>query len=788
MKKIFLFLMFPIFSFSQNIDNQSITNIIKSKPVEINGQISANSIYYNANKNSGRSPFTYFLQGMLNVTIYSFSMPIEYSFSNQGENLDYKLPFEYNSLSLHPTYKWVTAHIGTVNMSFSPYTMNGHQFVGGGVDLTPSKSLTINAMSGELRKAIHDDGNPRTTPSYSRMGYGIKAQLKKGKYSLGVTGFYAKDDENSIDFIPEARNILPKENLVLSIEGEIKMGKNYTLQTEYASTAISQDIRATPLKTNDFSLTGVFFNNRISTEYHNAIKTRFGYTQKSINLGIGYERIDPGYETLGAYFFNNDFENITLDLANTFFKNKLSLSLNIGYQRDNLNNAKANSTNRTIGSINAQATLSERLSLTGSFSNFTTYTNTRPNQFDDVNDADVLDEQVEELNYRQLSRNATVSMNYILSNKKTSIQNLAVNYVLNDVANEQDGNVRIGDVSSFHNLSCAHSINIPKNNISISTAINATYNTVGREESTTWGPTLSIGKRFFNKTLTSRLGGSYNQSSGISGNSKITNFRLNLGYVAFEKHNFSLNAIQLFKSVDQKDNFNEFTVTFGYHYAFGFKKPKIKINRKERNRSDSIKIRYKQYFFEGLPKEITPNLTLIPEKEGFAHLIKGKKQRLSTLTNQLIETQEKDKKVYKEVALSYLKEMDSYFDFIDFYNQKLYESYLKLVEEAQQIDRQIRDEYIILSAKINSADDKDPEDLIQQTILQKRYEAHKELLNSLISWNLKLEHIKHPKEEMRNFKKNYAAKVFEMFQTDRSDTEIVKYIEIRLADRFHKML
>jgi len=390
LKKKLLFLLFPIFSFSQNIDNQYVTNIIKSKPLKINGQVSANSVYFNANKNSNRSPFTYFLQGVLNVNVYSFSMPIEYSFSNQGENLDYKLPFDYNALSLHPTYKWITAHIGTVNMSFSPYTLNSHQFKGGGVDLIPSKSLTINGMTGELRKAINDDGNPRTTPSYSRMGYGIKTQFRKEKYSIGLTGFYAKDDQNSIDVIPEARNIVPKENLVLSIDGEVRIAKKYSVQAEYASTAISQDIRATQSETTDFSLAGVFFNGRSSTEYHTAIKTRFGYTLRSMNLGVGYERIDPGYETLGAYFFNNDFENITLDLANTFFKNKLSIALNIGYQRDNLSNLKANSTNRNIGSVNMQAVLSERLSLVGSFSNFTTYTNTRPNQFDDVNDADLL--------------------------------------------------------------------------------------------------------------------------------------------------------------------------------------------------------------------------------------------------------------------------------------------------------------------------------------------------------------------------------------------------------------
>ncbi len=788
MKKIFLFLLFPILSFSQQIDNQSVINVLESKPLKVNGQISANGVYYSSNKNLNREPFTYFIQGMLNISVYSFSMPIEYSFSNQGENLNYTLPFDYNTLSLHPSYKWVTAHIGTVTMNFSPYTMNGHQFTGGGVDVKPSKSLTINAMAGELRKAINDDGNPKTTPSYSRMGYGLKTRLEKKKYKLGITGFYAKDDQNSIDSIPEARNILPKENLVLSIEGEAKIGKNYVVQAEYASTAITQDTRAISSETNSTTLAGSFFNNRTSTEFYNAIKTRLGYTMRSVQLGVGYERIDPGYETLGAYFFNNDFENITLDLANTFFRNKVSLALNIGYQRDNLNNAKVNSTNRTIGSINAQVTLSERLTLIGSFSNFTTFTNTQPDQFDEVNDADLLDEQLEELSYKQLSRNATLSMNYILSNKKTSVQNLALNYALNDVVNEQDGNIRIGDVSSFHNASVSHSINFTQNNLILSTAINGTYNTIGRDESTTWGPTVSIGKHFFNKTLRSRFGASYNQSNGLSGNVNVTNFRINFGYVLLEKHNFNLNAIQLFKSVDNQDNFNEFTATFGYNYTFGLKKPRINLNRKEKTPNDSIKVRHRDYFFEGLPKHITPQLLVLPEKEGFDHIIKDKKGKLGDLEKQLLETQDKDKRVYKEVAISYLKTLDEYFDFAEFYNEKLYAAYIKLVKEAQDIDRQIRDEFTVLSAKINSAEKENLEDLEKQKILEKRYKAHSILLQSLIKWNLKPKEIENPVGDIAFLKKKNASKIFSMYQNKKSEEDIIKFIEIRLADLFHKVL
>jgi len=39
-------------------------------------------------------------------------------------------------------------------MTFSPYTLNGHQFRGAGVDLTPGKTFQISAMAGQHRKAV----------------------------------------------------------------------------------------------------------------------------------------------------------------------------------------------------------------------------------------------------------------------------------------------------------------------------------------------------------------------------------------------------------------------------------------------------------------------------------------------------------------------------------------------------------------------------------------------------------------------------------------------------------
>jgi len=156
---------------------------IKSSPLKVNGTVSANSVFYNSNQRDSRAPFTYFLQGNLNIGWLTFKMPLTYSISNQGTQSGYELPtpYKFNRLSLSPKYKWIQGHIGDVSLTFSPYTLSGHQFTGGGLELTPKGPFSISLLAGRFLQAIEDDGQDTTIPSFRRMGYGTKLGFKQDK-------------------------------------------------------------------------------------------------------------------------------------------------------------------------------------------------------------------------------------------------------------------------------------------------------------------------------------------------------------------------------------------------------------------------------------------------------------------------------------------------------------------------------------------------------------------------------------------------------------------------------
>jgi len=228
--------------YAQNIDLESLG---KGKLIKVSGNVAANAVYFNPFDDAvQRDPFTYTLQGTLNVGILQFSMPINYTFTHQSEKFTYQNPFKFNRLSLHPKYKWITAHIGDASMSFSPYTLNGHPFTGGGIELTPNGKFKIAAFTGRLLRTTADNADPATIPAFNRMGYGAKVEYTAQKWQAGIIAFYAKDDLNSLDSVSEFKKVLPKENLVVSLKGGAKIKKDINLKAEYAGTTITQDLRA----------------------------------------------------------------------------------------------------------------------------------------------------------------------------------------------------------------------------------------------------------------------------------------------------------------------------------------------------------------------------------------------------------------------------------------------------------------------------------------------------------------------------------------------------------------
>lgn len=214
----------------------------KEKMLRYNGGLSVNSVYY---EGSGtRQPFTYFVSGNLNFNIGGlYNLPLSFTYSNQ--NFDFPSPFRFNRLSLNPSYKWISAHIGDVAMAFSPYTVSGHQFTGGGIDLSPPGKFKISALYGRfLRATEYNEEQPEAPVAYERTGFGLKTAYAFKALTLGLTLFKATDAENSLKTpVPATLQLAPKDNAVVSIEGDIALFDKAKLRIEYALSGVTEDVR-----------------------------------------------------------------------------------------------------------------------------------------------------------------------------------------------------------------------------------------------------------------------------------------------------------------------------------------------------------------------------------------------------------------------------------------------------------------------------------------------------------------------------------------------------------------
>jgi hypothetical protein len=558
----------PTFVAAQNLDN-----LKNQQPLIINGFISTNQIINRQPPGNGNKLiYTGYYTGNINFNFYGLNVPLTFIYTNKQTS--FTNPF--NQYGLHPSYKWVKGHIGYASMSFSPYTLNGHLFLGAGVEATPPGFIHVSAMYGRLQRAVaYDSTNLQSQPGYQRMGYGLKFSVVKEKDYVDIIMFRAYDIIDAGTFMIDSLKIYPKENSVVSVRVGKTLLKNLVLSAEYATSAMTTDKRAEK-NTQEKVLTkptAWFMTYRNTTISRNALKANLSYTLGNYSIGAGYERIDPDYATLGAYYFTNNLENTTLNLSANFFESKLSVSGNAGLQRDNLDKSKMNNTKRFVGSANASVTPNEKLNFSASYSNFLSYTNVR-STFDYINQTTPY-ENWDTLNYRQISQNVNLNGNYQLSANKErrNSVSLGINY---QVSNDLSGDDR-SDKSHFYNINSSYLLGFTPQNLNITASVNFNLNEATNANTSTWGPSLCINKLFYNRTLRSSFTCAYNTSTNNSiSNGNIINFRLGGGYVLKKQHNINLNLLyQIRKQKGENietSSKQSYTVTFGYTYNFNILK------------------------------------------------------------------------------------------------------------------------------------------------------------------------------------------------------------------------
>lgn len=512
--------------FGQNLDK-----IGEENAVTVTGGIATNMMINNTvGAPQFRDPFSWVLSGNVTVNILDVSLPFTFSFSNAARS--YTQPF--NMTALHPTYKNWKTHFGITSMSFSQYTYSGMNFTGAGVEYSPKK-WRVKAFGGRLKKAIEYDAaaNNINFVSYKRMGFGFSTAYVGKSWGTELILFKAYDDGTSLQYAHQNPELSVRDNVVVSLIADATLFKVLRFKAEIASSILTKDVLL-----HDPNFTNTFYSGMVrgnqTTQISNAYNASIDYRQKIYGIGFKYERIDPNYSTLGAIYFNNDLENITLNPTFALFKSKVNLAFSAGFQRNNIEKTNAADNKRWIGSANVSAQIVKGLSFNGSYSNMSSFTKRNPSadpfytQFGDT------------LNYYQVSQNISSSLNYTFGDSIKQSMNLTASF-----AQSQNITGRLDDAGAFGLNVQADTSNVPvdvyngmfghrlmfKKGMSLGWTFNANHSLAVGTTNSYIGPGLNIAKTILDKKMNLSFAATYNrQFQNAQLANHVVNFRAGLRY------------------------------------------------------------------------------------------------------------------------------------------------------------------------------------------------------------------------------------------------------------------
>jgi hypothetical protein len=353
--------------------------------------------------------------------------------------------------------------------------------------------------------------------------------------------------------------VLPAENLVFGIKTFHRFFSRLTLDVDFGYSIYTRNLNASneglpevPLQSLISSLTTI--NN--STNVNWAGNASLSYSHRLFGLRLLYRKIEPEYQTMGSYFFNNDLQQFTIDPSLYLLKRKLNIRGSIGFQKNNLADDKLNDTNRRIHSLHINYNPNQSLGINMSYMNYRIEQSRNPL---------VIKDFVDSLQMKQISNNLSVNMNYSFGNKdlRQSIS-LGTNY---QKFIDDNSNTEFLNSSSSQSPFVSYRLNNRLSKYTIYSRINHNRFKTSRSNQSRLGFTVGGSKRIAENKMNVNLSGTLYQNrieGQADGLTSMVRARLSYRIGKTQNLNFSLNFIDRKFKADDQNNFSELLIRFGY--------------------------------------------------------------------------------------------------------------------------------------------------------------------------------------------------------------------------------
>ena len=343
-------------------------------PVTLGGTLGIMTEAYNASGISARRPGgSGRIYGKTNAAAFGARFGLNFLLSTEDDRIRQSL----NQATLTASYNRWNGALGDIRPSFNKYGINGTTVRGAFVEYTPGP-FVASFMAGRSRRAVNTGiGAAIRRPSFDRNVFAGRIGIgQKMQNYAHVSAIVARDRLGSL---PTDTAIRPAENVAFTPQfGLHLLDQALYIEGEVTASAFTRDTRAA--RANDDLTPSLFglFTPRIGSrfDYASALSARYSVSEfpesfaKSLDrltVLTSYERIEPGFVSLGRPYTRSDQAIFRFQPQATLMDNRFQVALDVTTRRNNLDEIRNATLKRRQIGLTTQAQVSPSLFLNTSY-------------------------------------------------------------------------------------------------------------------------------------------------------------------------------------------------------------------------------------------------------------------------------------------------------------------------------------------------------------------------------------------------------------------------------------
>lgn len=474
----------------------------------------------------------------LNFSLFGLRSGVNLNYSTDDSGLRQNM----NALSYSASWRWVSLQAGDVNTRFSEYGLSGATIRGGYIRMAPGDFL-LELIGGRSKRAVKPSiESGFRQPAFEQWAYGAKAGYGNTSASFfHLSTFYARDSRASIE--GDTAEITPRENLSLTPDFQVRLFDGaFTLGSQVTVSVFTRDLNSETVSLDELSIPsflGSIYRPRVSSRVNYAGVANAELALNMFNMALGYERVQPGFESLGRGRSRDDMEKLTVSPSVQLFDNRLNIASNVSYGRDNLLGNRLQTQTNTSAGANVQVMVTNQFSINTNY-------NLILNQVKPEGDTD----EAFGGGQTQTSHNVMLQPNVSLTRGDYSHNvSLTGGYLMIKSEFDDPGDVQSSDfLSESITGALTYAITLPSG-LSLTSSGNYLTNSSGELQIDNYGVNISGSYALFDRQLTVSLNSGYNRNEttreGFDGESISTRLQqltggLNASYRLTDKDSFSM--------------------------------------------------------------------------------------------------------------------------------------------------------------------------------------------------------------------------------------------------------